>query len=45
MANEPLKEVEKARKRYEAETILAKLRQVDVPTWQGRPVAVAVRQA
>jgi putative transposase len=32
-----------ARKRYTAEEIVAKLRQVDVLTSQGRPVAEAVR--
>ena len=32
-----------ARKRHTAEEIVAKLRQVDVPTSQGRPVAEAVR--
>ena len=32
-----------ARKRHTAEEIVSKLRQVDVPTAQGRPVAEAVR--
>ena len=32
-----------ARKRHTGEEIVAKLRQVDVPTGQGRPVAEAVR--
>jgi len=32
-----------ARKRHTAEEIVAKLRQVDVPPGQGRPVAEAVR--
>jgi hypothetical protein len=32
-----------ARKRHTAEEIVAKLRQVDVLTGQGRPVAEAVR--
>jgi putative transposase len=38
-----LRRAEMARKRHTAEEIVAKLRQVDVLTSQGRPVAEAVR--
>jgi hypothetical protein len=43
MALRQLEDVEMARKRHTAEEIVGKLRQVDVPTAQGRPVAEAVR--
>ncbi len=38
-----MEESEMPRKKYKAEEIVAKLRQVDVLTAQGRPVAEAVR--
>jgi len=43
MALSRLRRDEMARKRHTAEEIVAKLRQVDVLTSQGRPVAEAVR--
>ena len=43
MALRHLEDVEMARKRHTVEEIVAKLRQVDVLTGQGRPVAEAVR--
>ena len=43
MALEPMEDKGMARKRHSAEEIVAKLRQVDVLTAQGRPVAEAVR--
>jgi putative transposase len=43
MASSQLEDVEMARKRHTAEEIVSKLRQVDVLTAQGRPVAEAVR--
>jgi putative transposase len=43
MASRQLEDVEMARKRHTAEEIVSKLRQVDVLTAQGRPVAEAVR--
>src|ERR1700691_3718999 len=43
MASSRKEEVGMARKRHTAEEIVAKLRQVDVLTSQGRPVAEAVR--
>jgi putative transposase len=43
MAFEPLEAIGMAGKRHKAEEIVAKLRQVDVLTSQGRPVAEAVR--
>jgi putative transposase len=38
-----MEDIEMARRRHTAEEIVAKLRQVDVLTSQGRPVAEAVR--
>jgi transposase len=43
MASSQLEDARMARKRHTAEEIVAKLRQVDVLTGQGRPVAEAVR--
>jgi hypothetical protein len=43
MALRQLEDAKMARKRHTAEEIVAKLRQVDVLTAQGRPVAEAVR--
>jgi putative transposase len=43
MALRQLEDARMARKRHTAEEIVAKLRQVDVLTAQGRPVAEAVR--
>jgi transposase-like protein len=43
MALEPMEDIGMARKRHNAEEIVSKLRQVDVLTSQGRPVAEAVR--
>jgi putative transposase len=43
MVLEPTEDIGMARKRHTAEEIVAKLRQVDVLTSQGRPVAEAVR--
>src|SRR6187455_1054656 len=43
MALRQLEDAQMARKRHTAEEIVAKLRQVDVLTSQGRPVAEAVR--
>jgi Transposase len=43
MAFEPMEDIGMARKRHKAEEIVSKLRQVDVLTSQGRPVAEAVR--
>jgi putative transposase len=43
MASSQKEEVGMARKRHTAEEIVAKLRQVDVLTSQGRPVAETVR--
>jgi hypothetical protein len=43
MASRQLEDARMARKRHTAEEIVAKLRQVDVLTSQGRPVADAVR--
>jgi ribosomal protein S2 len=43
MASRQLEDARMARKRHTAEEIVAKLRQVDVLTAQGRPVAEAVR--
>jgi putative transposase len=43
MALEPMEDLRMARKRHTAEEIVSKLRQVDVLTSQGRPVAEAVR--
>jgi putative transposase len=43
MALRQAEDVRMARKRHTAEEIVAKLRQVDVLTSQGRPVADAVR--
>jgi hypothetical protein len=43
MASRQLEDVEMARKRHTAEEIVGKLRQVDMLTAQGRPVAEAVR--
>jgi hypothetical protein len=43
MALRQVEDVKMARKRHTAEEIVAKLRQVDVLTVQGRPVAEAVR--
>src|ERR687898_148845 len=43
MASSQLEDTRMARKRHTSEEIVAKLRQVDVLTSQGRPVAEAVR--
>src|SRR5918997_719232 len=43
MALRQLEDVKMARKRHTAEEIVSKLRQVDVLTAQGRPVAEAIR--
>jgi hypothetical protein len=43
MASRQLEDARMARKRHTAEEIVAKLRQVDALTAQGRPVAEAVR--
>jgi hypothetical protein len=43
MALRQLEDARMARKRHTAEEIVSKLRQVDVLTGQGRPVADAVR--
>src|SRR5215204_35866 len=43
MASSQLEDAKMARKRHTAEEIVSKLRQVDVLTAQGRPVAEAVR--
>jgi hypothetical protein len=43
MASRQLEDARMARKRHTAEEIVGKLRQVDVLTAQGRPVAEAVR--
>jgi transposase-like protein len=43
MASSQLEDARMARKRHTAEEIVAELRQVDVLTGQGRPVAEAVR--
>ena len=43
MASSQLEDAKMARKRHTAEEIVSKLRQVDVPTAQGRPVAEVVR--
>jgi hypothetical protein len=43
MASGQQEDARMARKRHTAEEIVAKLRQVDVLTGQGRPVAGAVR--
>jgi hypothetical protein len=43
MASSQLEDAEMARKRHTAEEIVSKLRQVDVLTAQGRPVAEGVR--
>src|SRR5450432_4068521 len=43
MASSQKEDTSMARKRHNAEEIVAKLRQVDVLTSQGRPVAEAVR--
>jgi hypothetical protein len=43
MASRQLEDARMARKRHTAEEIVGKLRQVDVLTAQGRPVADAVR--
>src|SRR3712207_3287938 len=43
MASRQLEDAEMARKRHTAEETVGKLRQVDVPTAQGRPMAGAVR--
>src|SRR5918994_1619450 len=44
MGSEPRRRTEMASKRHTPEQIVAKLRQVDVLTSQGTPVADAVRQ-
>src|SRR5580700_849826 len=43
MALRPMEDIGMARKRHTAEEIVAKLRQVEVLTSQGQPVAEAVR--
>jgi putative transposase len=43
MASSQVEDLRMSRKRHTAEEIVAKLRQVDVLTSQGRPVAEAIR--
>jgi putative transposase len=43
MALSPVEDMKRPRKRHTPEEIVAKLRQVDVPTSQGRLVAEAIR--